>query len=40
MEKSEFHVLIKHCFMMGKNTVQQSNGLVNIIWIAPLETMV
>ena len=22
MEKSEFHVLIKHCFLMGKNTFQ------------------
>ena len=22
MEKFEFHVLIKHCFLMGKNTVQ------------------
>ena len=22
MEKSEFHVLIKHCFLMGKITIQ------------------
>ena len=27
MEKSEFHVLIKHCFLMGKNTVQAKQWL-------------
>ena len=26
IEKSEFHVLIKHCFLMGK-----SNGLISVI---------
>ena len=34
MEKSEFHVLLKHCFMMwGKILFKQSNGLINVIWI-------
>jgi len=27
MEKSEFRVLIKHCFLMGKNTVQTKQWL-------------
>lgn len=27
MEKSEFRVLIKHCFLMGKNTVQTKTWL-------------
>ena len=27
MEKSEFQVLIKHCFLMGKNTVQAKQWL-------------
>ena len=27
MEKSEFHVLIKLCFLMGKNTVQAKQWL-------------
>ena len=27
MEKSEFPVLIKHCFLMGKNTVQGKQWL-------------
>ena len=27
MEKSEFHVLIKHCFLTGKNTVQAKQWL-------------
>lgn len=27
MEKSEFRVLIKHCFLMGKNTVQAKQWL-------------
>ena len=27
MEKSEFHVLIKHCFLIGKNTVQAKQWL-------------
>ena len=27
VEKSEFHVLIKHCFLMGKNTVQTKQWL-------------
>src|SRR5438034_4852657 len=27
MEKSEFRVLIKHCFLMGKNTVQTEQWL-------------
>ena len=27
MEKSEFCVLIKHCFLMGKNTVQAKQWL-------------
>ena len=32
MEKSEFHVLIKHCFLMGKNILfKQSNGLISVI---------
>ena len=41
MEKSEFHVLIKHCFLMGKNTVQAKQWLVKCyLYSAPLETMV
>ena len=31
MEKSEFRVLIKHCFLMGKIQFKQSNGLVSFI---------
>ena len=27
MEKSEFHVLIKHGFLMGKNTIQAKQWL-------------
>ena len=27
MEKSEFRVLIKHCFLIGKNTVQAKRWL-------------
>ena len=27
MEESEFHVLIKHCFLMRKNTVQAKQWL-------------
>ena len=27
MEKSEFRVLIKHCFLIGKNTVQAKQWL-------------
>ena len=27
MEKSKFHVLIEHCFLMGKNTVQMKQWL-------------
>ena len=27
MEKSEFRVLIKHCFLMGKNSVQAKQWL-------------
>ena len=33
IEKLEFHVLIKHCFLMGKILFKQSNGLVSAIWI-------
>ena len=32
MEKSEIHVLIKHCFLMGKNTVQAKHGFISVIW--------
>ena len=34
MEKSEFCVLIKHYFLMGKKKLQlqQSNGLINVSW--------
>ena len=31
IEKSEFRVLIKHCFLMGKNTVQAKQCL-EIVW--------
>ena len=31
MDKKEFRVLIKHCFLMGKNTVEQSSGFMRII---------
>ena len=41
MEKSEFHVLIKHCFLMGKNTVQAKQWLDKCYSdSALLETMV
>ena len=32
MEKSEFHLLIKHCFLMGKILLKQSNGLISVFW--------
>ena len=31
IEKSEFCVLIKHCFLMGKIQFKQSNGLISVI---------
>ena len=31
MEKSEFRVLIKHCFVMGKILFKPSNGLISVI---------
>ena len=31
-EKSEFPVLIKYCFLMGKILFKQSNGLISVIW--------
>ena len=31
MEKSEFFVLIKHCFLMGKILFKQSNGFISVI---------
>ena len=41
MEKSEFCVLIKHCFLMGKNTVQAKQWLDKYYSIsAPSEKMV
>ena len=40
MEKSEFHVLIKHCFLMEKILFKQSNGLMSVIWTLLSETMV
>ena len=41
MEKSEFCVLIKHCFLMGKNTVQAKQWLDKCYSdSAPSETMV
>ena len=33
MEKYEFHVLIKHCFLMGKILFKQNNGLISVIRI-------
>ena len=38
MEKSEFRVLIKHCFLIGKNTVQAKDKCYSDS--APSETMV
>ena len=32
MEISEFHVLIKHCFLLGKILFYESNGLISVIW--------
>ena len=32
IEKSEFLVLIKHCFLMGKILSKQSSGLISVIW--------
>ena len=41
MEKSEFQVLIKHCFLMGKNTVQAKQWLDKCyLDSAPSETTV
>ena len=40
MEKSEFCVLIKHCFLMGKILFKQSKGLISIILTVTSETMV
>ena len=41
MEKSEFRVLIKHCFLMGKNTSQAKQWLGKYyLDSAPTETMV
>ena len=41
MEKFEFRVLIKHCFLMGKNTVQAKQWLDKCYSdSAPLETRV
>ena len=40
MQKSEFHVLIKHCFPIGKNTVQAKQWLKCYSDSAPSETMV
>ena len=31
MEKSEFRVLIKHCFLIGKIMSKQRNGLISVI---------
>ena len=31
MDKSEFRVLIRHCFLMGKILFNQSNGLIIVI---------
>ena len=31
VEKSEFHVLIKHCFLMEKILFKQTNGLISVI---------
>ena len=41
MEKSEFHMLIKHCFLMRKNTVQAKQWLDKCyLDSAPSETIV
>ena len=41
MEKSEFPVLIKHCFLIGKNTVQAKQWLDRCyLDSAPLQTTV
>ena len=41
IEKSEFHVLVKHCFLRGKSTVQAKQWLDKCYSdSAPLETMV
>ena len=37
MEKSEFRVLIKHCFLMGNILFKQSNGFIGIIRTLLLE---
>ena len=31
IEKSEFRVLIKHCFLMGKILIKQSKRLISVI---------
>lgn len=39
-DKSEFHMLIKHCYQMGKNTVQTNQWLDDrYLHSAPLETV-
>ena len=40
MEKSEFRVLVKHCFLIGKNTVQAKQWLDKCYLDSALETMV
>ena len=31
IDKKEFHVMIKHCYLMGTNTVQAQQWLENVI---------
>ena len=42
MEKSEFHVLIKHCFLMGGGNTVDVNQWLDKCYLnsAPLETTV
>ena len=40
MEKSEFHMLIKHFFLMEKILFKQSNGLISVIQTLLSETTV
>ena len=37
IEKSEFCVLIKHCFLMGGIPFKQSTGIISVIWTLLLQ---
>ena len=40
MVEKEFRVLLKYCFLMGKNTVEASSGLIRVMGTAPGKTTI